>query len=82
MLTTTPWLELDRAPGWLGSTVALLGFLAFLVLAGFATLVGNALAGLTVLVVLRRGWRWPMWRAALVALPYWIVFYRLVPKPW
>ncbi|WP_407524318.1 hypothetical protein [Methylobacterium oryzisoli] len=82
MLATTPWLDVSRAPGWLSTTLVLVGFLAFLVLVGFTSLVGNAAVGLLVLVLLWRAWGWPFWCAALIALPYWIVFYRIIPKPW
>jgi hypothetical protein len=78
-LTTTDGIPWDRMPGWIAFPVTMIGFLTFLVLFGF---VGNAIAGLLILIGFWRGRHWPLWQAALASAPYWIVFYRTAPKPW
>lgn len=81
MLVTTPVLDLDLLPRWLAATISLTGFFAFLVLAGFLSLVGNVVVGLLVFVLVRHRWDWPVWPALLLAAPFFVVFYRMVPKP-
>lgn len=82
MLVTTPWIAWDWAPRWLGGTVAIVGFLAFLLFAGLMSLAGNLAVGILLFALLWRGWRWPLWLAVLAAAPFWIVFAGFIPKPW
>lgn len=82
LLSTTSSIEWGWAPRWLSLPIVMTGFLAFLILAGFTSLVGNLFVGVLVFLLIRRHWGWPLWRALLVASPYWICFYRIIPKPW
>jgi hypothetical protein len=82
MLATNRLVGLDWAPGWLTGTIVIVGYLAFLVLVGLTSFVGNLVVGALVFAMVRRHWRWPLWAAALVAGPYWIAFYQIIPKPW
>jgi hypothetical protein len=68
-----------EGPGWLVGPAVMIGFLLFLVLVGF---IGNFLVACAVLWVSWRAWRWPLWLAALLSSPFWLVFYRACPKPW
>jgi hypothetical protein len=82
MLATMPGIDWSRAPGWLGGTVAIVGFLAFLLFFGLLSLVGNLAVGALLFALLWRGWGWPLWLAALAAAPFWIAFSSFIPKPW
>ncbi|MDP4025728.1 hypothetical protein Q8W71_24130 [Methylobacterium sp. NEAU 140] len=82
MLVTNRWIGAEWAPPWLWAPVVVVGYVAFLVLAGFTSLAGNLVVGVLVLALTWRHWGWPLWRAAPVAAPYWIAFYQIIPKPW
>lgn len=79
LLTTSEWLDLNWLPQWLGGVIAMTGFLTFLLLAGPF---GNAIVSIALPLLAWRRWKWPLWQALLTALPFWIVVYRLMPKPW
>ena len=82
--TSFGWLELiisteilsgifAALPGWLMLvsfvTVSMLGFL------------GNLLLALLGFIGARKGWEWPIWKAALFSLSYWVIGIRLSPLP-
>ena len=78
-LTTSPWFDPDRMPEWLAYPIVITGFFAVLILWSF---IGNAALAIGSFLIIWRGWRWPLWVAALISIPFWLVTYRLIPKPW
>ncbi|RYH59292.1 MAG: hypothetical protein EON54_11195 [Alcaligenaceae bacterium] len=83
LLATSPGLELDTWPAWLGGPVAMVGFLTFLLTGLIGTpILGNSLLALALLLLAWRGWRWPFWRALLLSVPFWVVGLRVLPVPW
>lgn len=78
-LATTAAIDWDLVPDWLALLIIPVGFVAVLLLGSF---LGNALVAVGSLIIPWQAWRWPFWKAALLAAPFWIVTYRLSPKPW
>lgn len=76
VLATSSWVPVDALWPWLAGTIALVGFLTFLLLAG---MFGNPLLAIALLLLAWRGWGWPFWRALLLSAPFWIVTVRLMP---
>lgn len=81
-LATNGAIGWDRAPGWLAGAIVMIGYLAYLVLFGFTSLLGNLVAAVMIVVLIRRRWGRPVWQAAAVATPYLVAFYQGFPKPW
>ena len=79
LLTTSDVLDWDAMPQWLAFPIAVTGFFGVI---GLASFMGNGLVAIGILLIIWRKWHWPFWRAALLAMPFWIVTYRLSPKPW
>lgn len=77
-LTMSPWMNWPGASEWLQMPIALIGFAAFILLAGPF---GNAAAAAILVVVARVRWRWALWRCLVVAAPFMYVTYQLSPKP-
>lgn len=78
-LTTSAWFDPAALPGWVSVPIVMIGFFGVLLLWSF---LGNGVLAVVTVLVIWRGWRWPFWSAAMVAAPYWVVAYRLSPKPW
>ncbi|MBE7158807.1 MAG: hypothetical protein INR62_10330 [Rhodospirillales bacterium] len=78
-LATSPWFDPNVLPGWLALPIVMTGFFAVLFLWSF---LGNAVVAIASLLVVWRAWQWPLWVAAGLSSPFWIVTYRLSPKPW
>lgn len=79
VLATIPEIDWYRVPDWIGMLVLPVGFVAVLALAGS---IGNAIVAVGFGIYLRRALGWPLWQSALLSLPFWIMTYRLSPKPW
>lgn len=81
-LVTNRAIGWDWAPGWLSGMVIAIGYLAYLILFGFTSLVGNLAVAVLIVVLIWRQWHQPFWQAAAVAAPYLVAFYQGFPKPW
>lgn len=83
LLATSSGLDLEAWPAWLGGSVAMVGFLTFLLTGSIGTpILGHPLLALALLLLAWRAWRWPFWRALLLSLPFWVVGLRVLPGPW
>lgn len=78
-LTTSAWFDPNEVPDWLATPIVMVGFFGVIFLWSF---IGNGAIAIGSLIVIWRSWRWPLWIAGLISLPFWIVAYRLSPKPW
>lgn len=78
-LTMSPWITWTGVPESVEMPITLVGFVAFIVLAGPF---GNAAATAVIVVVARLRWRWPLWRCLVLASPFAYATCQLSPKPW